>query len=131
VTTPAVTRVVFHRRADRFQDCLQLPDRVLRSIASMAANTRLAIRTNYKVWKSWCGAQMPPRRPPRAIDVKSLELNDALRRESARRQAIAAVFRPLGRGAVRGQLTNLRVRESECKKMVLAATFDDGFPLIN
>ena len=62
-TAPAVTDVVFHLRANRFQDCLELPDRVLRSIASKAANTRLAIRANYKVWKSWCLAQKPARKP--------------------------------------------------------------------
>jgi integrase len=61
--TPAVTDVVLHLRANRFQDCLELPDRVLRSIASKAANTRLAIRANYRVWKTWCAAQKPPKKP--------------------------------------------------------------------
>jgi integrase len=62
-TAPAVTDVVLHLRANRFQDCLELPDKVLRSIASKAANTRLAIRANYKLWKTWCAAQKRPRRP--------------------------------------------------------------------
>jgi integrase len=58
-----VTDVVLALRSSRFQDCLELPDRVLRSIASKAANTRLAIRANYKVWKTWCAAQRPARKP--------------------------------------------------------------------
>jgi integrase len=36
---------------------------VLRSIASKAANTRLAIQANYKVWKDWCIVQKPPKAP--------------------------------------------------------------------
>jgi len=52
--------VVLHLRANRFRDCLELPDRVLRSIASKAANTRLAILANYKVWKAWCEVQKTP-----------------------------------------------------------------------
>jgi integrase len=55
----AVTNVVAHLRANRFRDTLELPDRVLRSIASKAANTRLAIHANYKVWKGWCAKQRP------------------------------------------------------------------------
>ena len=61
-TLPAVTDVVLALRSSRFQDCLELPDRVLRSIASKAANTRLAIRANYGVWKRWCANQSPARR---------------------------------------------------------------------
>jgi integrase len=59
----AVTDVVVALRANRFRDTLELPDRVLRSIASKAANTRLAIHANYKVWKTWCVAQRRLRRP--------------------------------------------------------------------
>ena len=59
----AATDVVAAIRAGRYKDCLELPDRVLRSIASKAANTRLAIRANYKVWKSWCASQKPGFRP--------------------------------------------------------------------
>src|ERR1700720_2924557 len=55
----AVTDVVAHLRSNRFRDTLELPDRVLRSIASKAANTRLAIHANYKVWKSWCAMRSP------------------------------------------------------------------------
>jgi integrase len=55
----AVTDVVGALRANRFRDSLELPDRVLRSIASKAANTRLAIHANYKVWKGWCAKQSP------------------------------------------------------------------------
>jgi integrase len=58
-----VTDVVAQLRANRFKDCLELPDRVLRSIASKAANTRLAVHANYRVWKAWCAAQQPPRAP--------------------------------------------------------------------
>ena len=59
----AVTDVFAHLRANRFRDALELPDRVLRSIASKAANTRLAIYANYKVWKGWCAKQRPPVNP--------------------------------------------------------------------
>jgi integrase len=58
-----VTDVVAQLRANRFKDCLELPDRVLRSIASKAANTRLAVHANYRIWKAWCAAQQPPRAP--------------------------------------------------------------------
>jgi len=58
-----VTDVVWALRARRFRDCPELPDRVLRSIASKAANTRLAIRANYGIWKTWCLAQKKPRKP--------------------------------------------------------------------
>jgi integrase len=58
-----VTDVVAHLRANRFRDTLELPDRVLRSIASKAPNTRLAIHANYKVWKEWCAMQHPPITP--------------------------------------------------------------------
>jgi integrase len=69
--TPSVTDVVLALRAGRFREFPELPDRVLRSIASKAPNTRLAIRANYKVWKSWCGAQARPQRsyPANAADV--------------------------------------------------------------
>jgi len=60
---PAVTDVVLALRAGRFRECPELPERVLRSIASKAPNTRLAIRANYKVWKTWCQAQRPAARP--------------------------------------------------------------------
>jgi integrase len=60
---PAVTDVVRHLRANRFREFPELPDRVLRSIASKAPNTRLAVRANYKVWKSWCQAQRAAERP--------------------------------------------------------------------
>jgi integrase/recombinase XerD len=59
----AVTDVVAHLRSNRFRDALELPDRVLRSIASKAANTRLAIHANYKVWKGWCAKQRTPVNP--------------------------------------------------------------------
>src|SRR6202030_2932988 len=58
-----VTDVVAALRANRFRDTLELPDRVLRSIASKAANTRLAIHANYKVWKGWCAKQSLPVTP--------------------------------------------------------------------
>jgi integrase len=58
-----VTDVVAQLRSNRFQKCEELPDRVLRSIASKAANTRLAVHANYKVWKNWCAAQQPARSP--------------------------------------------------------------------
>jgi integrase len=58
-----VTDVVAQLRANRFQKCEELPDRVLRSVASKAANTRLAVHANYWVWKNWCAAQQPARRP--------------------------------------------------------------------
>lgn len=66
-----VTDVVVHLRANNFREFPELPDRVLRVIASKAPNTRLAIRANYKVWRQWCAAQVPPRRayPARAEDV--------------------------------------------------------------
>jgi integrase/recombinase XerD len=59
----AATDVVAALRTGRYRECPELPDRVLRSIASKAANTRLAIRANYKVWKSWCLSQRPAIRP--------------------------------------------------------------------
>jgi integrase len=62
-SSPATTDVVAHLRAGRFREFPELPDRVLRSIASKAANTRHAIRANYRVWKSWCAAQRPAARP--------------------------------------------------------------------
>jgi integrase len=62
-TSPVVTDVVWALRASRFRDCPELPDRVLRSIASKAANTRLAIRANYGVWKAWCLAHKKPCKP--------------------------------------------------------------------
>jgi integrase len=67
----AVTDVVQHLRANRFRNCPELSDRVLRSIASKAANTRLAMHANYKVWKKWCAAQRPPRPayPAAAADI--------------------------------------------------------------
>ena len=61
--TSAATDVVATLRSGRYRECPELPDRVLRSIASKAANTRLAIRANYKVWKSWCTGQRPAVRP--------------------------------------------------------------------
>jgi integrase len=60
---PAVTDVVLALRAGRFREFPELPERVLRSIASKAPNTRLAIRANYKVWKTWCANQRPAERP--------------------------------------------------------------------
>jgi integrase len=71
--TPRVTDVVLHLRANRFRDCLELPDRVLRSVASKAANTRLAIRANYGVWKKWCASQKPSRNayPAEPADLAS------------------------------------------------------------
>jgi integrase len=62
-SAPTVTDVVVALRANRFKEFPELPDRVLRSIASKAANTRHAIRANYRVWKSWCAAQRPAARP--------------------------------------------------------------------
>ena len=64
-TAPATigADVVAQLRDNRFQNCLELSDRVLRSIASKAANTRLAIQANYKVWKEWCIGQKPPKAP--------------------------------------------------------------------
>ena len=61
--SPAVTDVVWALRQGRFAGCEELPDKVLRSIASKALNTRLAIRANYGVWKFWCGTQKRPRKP--------------------------------------------------------------------
>jgi integrase len=58
-----VKDVVWHLRDNRFRDCTELSDRVLRSIASKATNTRLAIHANYKVWKGWCVAQTPAKAP--------------------------------------------------------------------
>jgi len=58
-----ISDVVWALRASRFRDCPELPDRVIRSIASKATNTRLAIRANYGIWKSWCAAQKRPRKP--------------------------------------------------------------------
>jgi integrase len=63
IAYPEVTNVVWALRASRFRDCPELPDRVIRSIASKAANTRLAIRANYGVWKAWCVAQKKRRKP--------------------------------------------------------------------
>ena len=59
----AVTDVVWTLRRGRFAGCEELPDKALRSIASKALNTRLAIRANYGVWKAWCQRQNRPRRP--------------------------------------------------------------------
>jgi len=59
----AATNVVAALRAGRYRECPELPDRVLRSIASKAANTRLAIRANYKIWTTWCRSQKPAVRP--------------------------------------------------------------------
>ena len=64
---PAVTDVVVALRANRFKEVPELPDRVLRSIASKAANTRHAIRANYRVWKTWCTNQRPSLRPYPAV----------------------------------------------------------------
>ena len=61
--TPAVTDVVWALRRGRFAGCEELPDKVLRSIASKALNTRLAIRANYGVWKTWCAAHKRPVKP--------------------------------------------------------------------
>ena len=61
-SAPTVTDVVLALRRGRFKECEELPDRVLRSIASKAANTRLAIRANYGVWKAWCRNRKPIRR---------------------------------------------------------------------
>ena len=60
---PPITDVVWALRRSRFQDCHELPDTVIRSIASKAHNTRLAIRANYGVWKLWCRDQERTRRP--------------------------------------------------------------------
>ena len=59
----AVTDVVWALRRGRFAGCEELSDKVLRSIASKALNTRLAIRANYGVWKAWCAAQIKPVKP--------------------------------------------------------------------
>ena len=58
--SPPVTDVVWVLRRGRFAGCDELPDKVLRSVASKAMNTRLAIRANYGVWKAWCAAQKKP-----------------------------------------------------------------------
>lgn len=50
-------------RAAHWRDTPELPDRVLRAIASRAPNTRLSIRANYRVFKRWCAAQSPPVAP--------------------------------------------------------------------
>jgi len=63
VQSSAATDVVAALRTGRYRECPELPDRVLRSIASKAANTRLAIRANYRVWKTWCTSQRPALRP--------------------------------------------------------------------
>ena len=55
--SPPVTDVVWALRRGRFTGCDELPDKMLRSIASKALNTRLGIRANYGVWKAWCAAQ--------------------------------------------------------------------------
>ena len=70
-SAPAVIDVVLALRSGRFKACDELPDRVLRSIASKAANTRLAIRANYGVWKAWCGNQKRTRKtyPAEPADV--------------------------------------------------------------
>jgi integrase len=58
-----VTDVVAQMRAQRWADTPELPDRVLRSIASKTLNTRLSIRANYRVWKAWCATQKPAAKP--------------------------------------------------------------------
>jgi len=58
-----VTDVVKHLRAHHFSEFPELPDRVLRLLASKATNTRLSIRANYRVWRAWCQSQKPKRRP--------------------------------------------------------------------
>ena len=55
-----INDVVWARRPGRFVGCDELPDKVLRSIASKALNPRLAIRANHGVWKAWCAAQKKP-----------------------------------------------------------------------
>ena len=61
--SPAATDVVWALRRGRFARCEELPDKGLRSIASKALNTRLAIRANYGIWKAWCAAQNRPVKP--------------------------------------------------------------------
>lgn len=58
-----VTNVVAQMRAQRWADTPELPDRVLRSIASKTLNTRLSIRANYRVWKAWCANQKHAAKP--------------------------------------------------------------------
>ncbi len=58
-----VTDVVKHLRAHHFSEFPELPDRVLRVLASKAANTRLSIRANYRIWRAWCQAQQPRCQP--------------------------------------------------------------------
>ena len=58
-----VTDVVKHLRSHHFREFPELPDRVLRLLASKATNTRLSIRANYRVWRAWCQLQKPKRRP--------------------------------------------------------------------
>ena len=58
-----MTDVVALMRAQRWSDTPELPDRVLRSIASKTLNTRLSIRANYRVWKAWCATQKPAATP--------------------------------------------------------------------
>ena len=69
--SPSVTDVVWALRRGRFAGCEELPDKVLRSIASKALNTRLAIRANYGIWKAWCAAQKRQRKtyPASPADV--------------------------------------------------------------
>ena len=61
--SPPVTDVVWALRRGWFAGCDELPDKVLRSIASKALNTRLAIPANYGVWKAWCASQKKPVKP--------------------------------------------------------------------
>lgn len=58
-----VPDVVAHMRENWFREFPELPDKVLRATASKAANTRRAVRANYRVWRSWCLAHKPALRP--------------------------------------------------------------------
>lgn len=58
-TLSGIADIAAQMRAKHWSDTPELPDRVLRAIASRTANTRLSIRANYRIFKAWCASQKP------------------------------------------------------------------------
>lgn len=69
VAAHAPVDVVRTLRAGPFAAHPELPDTVLRSIASKATNTRRSIGANYAVWKAWCAERVRKPYPAQSRDV--------------------------------------------------------------